>query len=92
MKIKAEHLAHMKTAIDNYIKANGGKESLIEKYETGNFPRSEQVKHLNERFYSDVLYNAGLNPFVCEKLYDYMNDSHIQTALKSILPTLTRRY
>ncbi len=31
---------------------------------------------------------AGLIPFVCDKLYEYLNDDHIQTALNRIIPTL----
>jgi hypothetical protein len=92
MKIKPEHVAHMKVAIDKFIEDNGGKEALIEKYETGDFARSELVKHLNSRFCSDVLHGAGLTTWICSTVYDYANDSHIETALKSILPTLTKRY
>lgn len=92
MKIKPKHLEFMEAKINKFIEVSGGKEALVNKYETGDFPRSELVKCLNDRFFSDVLHYAGLTPFVCEELYDYMNDSHIQTALKSVLPTLTRKY
>jgi len=35
---------------------------------------------------------ANLDSFYCEKLYPYANDDHIYTALKSICPTVTKRY
>jgi hypothetical protein len=92
MKIKPEHLTHMKAVIDKFIEANGGKEVLIEKYETGDFPRSETVKDLNTRFCFDMLYRANLLLWVIDNIYPYANDAHIETALKSILPKLVKKY
>ena len=92
MKIKQEHLSYMKVVIDKFIEVNGGKESLIEKYETGNFTRSETVKDLNTRFCFDMLYKSNLLIWVIDNIYPYANDAHIETALKSILPKLVKRY
>lgn len=33
----------------------------------------------------DTLQSAGLRPFVCSDLYEYLNDSHIDTALRAII-------
>jgi hypothetical protein len=32
----------------------------------------------------DALYAAKLSPWICANLYDYMNDVHIDTALRAI--------
>jgi len=92
MKIKSEHVVYMKNAIDKYIEANGGIKVFIEKYETGDFPNSDVAKNLNTRFCFDMLYRSDLLSWVCESIYPYADDNHILTALKSILPKLTRRY
>ena len=31
-----------------------------------------------------IAYRAGLNRFMCDELYSYMNDDHIDTALRKI--------
>ena len=33
----------------------------------------------------DLLNAAALNPFVCSTLYNYLNDVHIDTALRKIM-------
>ena len=89
MKIKPEHVAIMKTAIDNVLLENPG---IVADYETGNFPRSDYVKNLQTRFCFDLGYKARLSSFYCTTLYTYANDTHIFTALKSICPKVTRKY
>jgi hypothetical protein len=89
MKINPEHYGYMKNEIDNYLKSNPG---IVNAYETGEFPRSDRVKDLQRRFCFDMSYYAGLTPFVCKVLYQYVNDTHIYTALKRICPKVTRRY
>jgi len=44
-----------------------------------------RVQDLNKRLRWDALYAAKLMPWVCDVLYDYLNDDHIDTALKSIM-------
>ena len=89
MKIKAEHLQHLKAEIAPILLKY---DRLIEEYETGQFPRSEKVKDLQKRFCFDLLHGAGLSRWVSDNLYPYMNDSHIYTALKAICPTIERRF
>lgn len=91
MKIKVEHLEHIKKEIaavlDKY-----GKQTLIAQYETGKFSRSEKVKDLQKRFCFDLAYAAGLNDFTCKTLYSYLDDTHLYTAYKSVCPKVVKRY
>ncbi len=72
-----------KDSVDNYINA----------YETGKFPRSELVKDLQCRFCWDIIWSLGwysdnFDAISKENLFD----QHIYTALKKVMPTVTRRY
>jgi len=89
MKIKTEHLKIIKDAISSVLEQYP---NIAEIYEKGDFPRSDKVKDLQTRFNFDLLYGAGLNKFVCDTLYEYLNDEHIASALRSVCPTITRRY
>ena len=89
MKIKPEHFQHLKTEIEAILSKY---DRLVEEYEAGQFPRSEKVKDLQKRFCFDLLHGAGLDRFVCDDLYPYMNNDHIYTALKAICPKVQRRF
>lgn len=91
MKIKPEHFAHIKAAIDATI-AIRGESTIITTYETGKFFRADRVKNLQERFCWDMFYEAGLTKYACDNVYSYAHDDHIYTALRKICPTVTRRY
>lgn len=41
-----------------------------------------------KRYQWDITRQVGLIPFVCDTLYSYLDDSHIQTALNRIVPSL----
>ena len=41
-----------------------------------------------KRYQWDITYKAGLTAYMCETLYQYLNDDHIQTALNRIIPAL----
>jgi len=40
------------------------------------------------RYRFDLLYRCGLTLWVCDTLYKYVDDTHIATALKRIVPPL----
>lgn len=83
-------------------------EELVTKYETGNYPRSEITKNLNVRFCFDVYYaidsytkkkyfnmfnGDGVGYLLCPRYLGLgIFDSHIESAMRSFLPKLTRRY
>ena len=45
-------------------------------------------KDIDKRFRYDLLYACKLSNWVCDELYLYLNDDHIDTALKSIVKEL----
>lgn len=92
MKVKPEHRERIKKDILSYIESHGGMASFVERFETGYFPKSEKVKDLNMRFCFDLIRLSGLWDFLLPNVYPYANDEHIHTVVRSILPTITRRY
>ena len=40
-----------------------------------------------KRYRWDMTYKAGLSKWICDNLYPYLDDSHIDTALRSITNT-----
>lgn len=78
MKIKPEHYEYMKAAI-----LSNGKAPTLPDY---------LAKGLSEkRWRWDLMYMANLSRWVCDNVYSYANDDHIDTALRQITrdPTLT---
>ena len=91
MKIKPEHFEHIKAEIDTVLLKYNQDDRLVEEYRQGLYPRADKTKDVQRRFCFDVMYGAGLSSFVCDKLYPYLNDDHIYTALKAICPAIERR-
>lgn len=90
MKIKAEHFEILKVKVLTAFNNMGG-DKLVVEYSTGDFPRSNSVKDLNKRFCFDVFYASGANEWFCNNC-DYLDSNHLYTALKSILPTVIRKF
>ena len=44
-----------------------------------------KAKDINKRLRWDWLYYAKLNQFICDEIYLYANNDHIDTALKRII-------
>ena len=75
MKIKPEHLEHMRQA--------------IAKWDTDFYrSRYEAAGLSTTRYQWDLVRAAGLMPWLCDELYSYLNDTHIQTALNKIVKPL----
>ena len=89
LKIQQAHYDHMKSTIDETLATHNPNGELVHSYERGDFHNSEKTKDLQKRFCFDLLYGAGLTPWVCKVLYNYLNDDHIYSALKSICPQVT---
>ena len=78
MKIKAEHYQYLLEAIRPLApKAQFHKEYLA----SFNKPKMDQEKRLRW----DFLYAAALSSWMRDNLYSYLNDDHIDTALKNIM-------
>lgn len=88
MKMTKEDYEYIKSELEKTVAFDP---ETIERYETGEFVRSECVKNLQTRYMWDCFHNAQFDSFV-HTLYKYLHDSHIETALRKILPTVTRRY
>jgi hypothetical protein len=80
MKITNEHLEHMRQAIKPL------KDKIPQHIV---YLRSdEREKDIHKRLRWDLFHAAKLDKFACDELYKYMNDDHIDTALKSIVGKL----
>jgi hypothetical protein len=77
MKIKPEHVAHMRAAIVPILPSIPSEATLR------NDPR---VKDAAKRRRWDALYAAGLSRWVSDNIYSYADDTHIDTALRAIVP------
>jgi len=89
LKIKPEHIEHMRVEIEKLL---ADFPDLPARYESGNFIRSKNVRDLQCRFCFDLMHMAGLTPFVCREIYPYANDDHMYSALKTICPTVIKKY
>ncbi len=54
-------------------------------YRSGNYPRADRTKDVNKRYRWDLLHVAKID---VSELYKYLNDDHIDTALKAIVKVL----
>jgi len=70
MKIKPEHLEHMRTTMQPIMEA---------------IPQPEGMSGKMYRW--GVARRAGLVTYMCDTLYSYLNDDHIDTALRHITNT-----
>lgn len=91
MKIKPAHFDKIKEMIEALLSKHG-RDQIILKYETGDFPRSEKVKDLQTRFNFDLYHFSGALGAVASEVYEYANDEHIATALKRICPKVERKF
>ena len=75
MKIKPEHVQHMRDA--------------FAKWDTDFYRSRYAAAGLSTKRYQwDLVRAAGLMTWVCDVLYEYANDDHIQTALNRIIKPL----
>ncbi len=81
MKMKAEHVGK----IQNAIKALSPETVAAIKARAAADPR---VKDLAKRIRWDLFNATGLLDWTCHELYAYLNDTHIDTALRAIVAYL----
>ena len=82
MKIQAEHYEAMKSkiaAIWNAGKHDAHRQFII---------NEGKAKDVEKRLRWDWMYYAQLSPFVCDNVYPYANDDHVDTALRHIMTDL----
>ena len=75
MKIKKEHLAYLRTEMAKH---------------DGDFHRSRYIAAglTTTRYQWDLLRHAVGMTWVCDTLYPYLNDTHIQSALNALVKPL----
>ncbi len=54
-----------------------------------NARQDKRVKDPLKRARWDLIYKAGLSKWICDNLYPYLDDSHVDTALRRIVAALT---
>ena len=81
MKITPEHYEHLKNEISQI-----SREQVAAHREY--LKTHSRVKDLEMRLRWDCLYLRRLSPWLCENVYKYANDDHIDTALRRIMSEL----
>lgn len=74
MKIKPEHIEHLRNVIDNFA----------DSYTLEDYKREGLSE---KRWRWDLSFRAGLIPWICANIYPYANDDHLDTALRHITQT-----
>jgi O-methyltransferase involved in polyketide biosynthesis len=75
MKIQASHYEHLAAA--------------VAPLDTAKRRAAYVAADLSDmRYRWDLTYAAKLTPWMCSTLYPYLNDDHIDTALRRIIPPL----
>jgi hypothetical protein len=80
MKITPTHYAHLKNAIAPFA-------SVIDAMRA-DILAAGKAKDPEKRLRWDLTYKADLSNWICANLYGYLDDSHIDTALKKIVAEL----
>jgi hypothetical protein len=86
MKIKTEHYEAIKTAFQKLgaVTISGYRDWLLSPHN----PRP--AKDVEKRLRWDFLYTTPGSQWVSDNLYPYLDDTHIDTALKSIVAEIER--
>ena len=85
MKITAPHLESLTKALTPLDTPEKRAQ-----YASGEFPRADAVKDLDKRYRWDLLFAAGsFSREWTTEVYKYADDTHIDTALRSIIKPLT---
>lgn len=80
MKIQKEHYDFMKNAIASISKQAKAERELV--------AQSKTSLDKEKLFRWNMSYQAGLTKYICENVYEYANDDHIDTALRNIIKEL----
>ncbi len=92
MKITKAHQAHISTAIVQSITklAEKRKQTVQETlHDHIAYVRREGLYHeLEKRIRWDLFSAAGLSRWVCDNVYPYANDTHVDTVLRNIMANL----
>jgi len=87
MKIKKAHYDHMKTAMVDKLAVTSSAEVFAYLRNLENDPR---VKDVDKRFRWDLFLAAGLATYAYNTLYPYLDDTHIDSALRAIMKEMSK--
>jgi len=79
MKITQQHFDHIKSSISaiwTQEKHDCHRQFIL---------NEGKAKDVEKRLRHDWIYYAGLSAWICDNLYGYMNDTHIDTALRNVM-------
>lgn len=81
MKMQLNHYDYIKDAMAGFTPAmlNDYREQL---------KAQGKAKDIEKRLRWDMLYNSVSSVWICDNLYPYLDDTHIDTALKAIVKTI----
>lgn len=80
MKMTNEHYSYILSELDTLLDIH---ETTLEEVK-----KDYTAKGLSmERMRWDLTYYAKLTPWICDNLYNYLNDGHIDTALRRMTNT-----
>ncbi len=82
MKILPEHYRHMRDTIQASATAEQVKQHRAFIVAEG------KAKNVDKRLRWDLHYRAKLSQYVCDNVYPYADDSHVDTALRHIVAEL----
>ena len=80
MKITQEHYKHMLDAMKWHVLSIPNRRKAI--------ATDPRVKDAAKRLRWDLLYDSVTSRWICDNLYSYVDDTHIDTALRSIMRDL----
>jgi hypothetical protein len=77
MKMTVEHYNHIKSAImPNKEKIKAHRQFIV---------NEGKAKDVEKRLRWDLTYYANLSGWICDNLYSYLDDTHVDTALRQIV-------
>lgn len=86
MKITKQDYATLKEIIENEMMKRGGNIDVVRAYKT-TLSKNPKVKDVDKRFRWDLFNFTGKQglDFCCNTLYKYLDDTHLDSALKAIV-------
>ena len=83
MKMTQEHFQTLKALLEPV-----DTEERRTLYRESRYPRAELTKDVNKRYRWDCLYATGEANSIMSDLYAYLNDEHIDTAMRNLVRPL----
>lgn len=88
MKMKQSHYSHMLSAIKTRMNSGGFTTWQHIDEHRRYIINQGTSKDVERRLRWDMTYVAKLTPWICSTLYSYLDDNHIDTALRAIMVDL----